>query len=89
MKYKTEETELSQIVDVSGLTRILEDDVPLVLLLLEGDQEVVKQLVPELGLIQVGGVTCSRQHLGLGGAGEQSKIISRPEYGEINTLILI
>ena len=59
MKYKTEETELSQIVDVSGLTRILEDDVPLVLLLLDGDQEVVKQLVPELGLIQVGGVTCS------------------------------
>ena len=61
----------------------------LVLLLLEGEQEVVKQLVPEVGLIQVGGVTCPRQHLGLGGAGEQRQIIPRPEYGEIYTLVYL
>ena len=55
--------------------RILKDGVPLSPLL-EGDQEVVQQLVPELGLVQVGGVPSPRQHLGLGGAGEQAQVIS-------------
>ena len=51
-------------------------------LILDGRQEVEEQLVPQPGLVQVGGVTRPRQDLGLGGAGQQSQVISRPEYGE-------
>ena len=35
--------------------------------------------MPQPGLVQVGGVTRPWQHLGLGGAGQQNQVISRPE----------
>ena len=87
---KTDETELSQINDVTGGLRFsmllaMCDDGPSPLvppLILDGRQEVEEQLVPQPGLVQVGGVTRPRQDLGLGGAGQQSQVISRPEYGE-------
>ena len=57
-------------------------------LLLDGHQEVKEQLVPQPGLVQVGGVARPWQHLGLGGAGQQSQVISRPEDDESkNTFI--
>ena len=55
---------------------------PLVLLLLDGNKEVVQELVPQPGLVQVGGVTSPRQLLGLSGAGEQSQVIPGPEHDQ-------
>ena len=44
--------------------------------MLEASKEVVEELVPELGLVQVGGVPGPWQHLGLGGARDEGEVLS-------------